>query len=390
MKVVIFFGGRSGEHDISLISAAAIARNISDKHEVTLIGITKNGVFYRQSAELLKKVRAGEALAIDENQDNLITFAPGLGARSLQTFGKPLFNDGDEVVLFPVLHGTFGEDGSPQGLFEMAGVPYVGCGVLSSALSMDKDIAKTVVKAGGVNVAPGFCMTRAALNDKNIYDKIFIEAESRLPLFIKPCNGGSSNGATRASTPKELSYALMEAFMWDDKVLIEKALDAREIECAVTGDGVTGEVCAYELGEIRVQKKNDNQSKESGDKNKEKTRGSSHDFYDFDAKYNDKDGAQLDVPAKISPEKKSEIIALAKKVYTLLGASGMSRVDFLMDKKSEVVYFNEINSIPGFTQISMFPKLCECAGLGFSDLIDKLLKDALDRYDAKKALRTQR
>lgn len=394
MNVIIIYGGKSGEHEISLLSAAAIIRNINKSHNLHLIGINKNGVWYHQNSALIDRVRSGSPLTIEETDSEKVSIT--LDGTNSFWFGKQqdtkaattvkngdatannsnttVKND-DATVVFPMLHGSYGEDGTIQGLLEMCNIAYVGCNVLSSAVTMDKDFTKKIVNAAGVKVVPYICMTREQLNDKNTYDKIFNDAVNTLgfPLFIKPCNAGSSNGASRATNARLLSYALMEAFMWDNKVLIEKAINAREIECSVTGLSVTNSDCAntkvtsYELGEIRP----------------------SSDFYDFDSKYNN-DSAALDVPAVLPKDLHDTIMATARLAYGTLNCSGLARVDFFLSKDDGTLYFNELNSLPGFTKISMFPKLCESAGLNFTDLIDLLLNEALESHKAKAAIQTSR
>ena len=280
-------------------------------------------------------------------------------------------------IVFPVMHGSYGEDGSVQGLLELAGLPYVGCGILASALGMDKESAKLMWTNAGIPVVPYRCLTLADVNDSRVYDEKIEEAVKALgfPLFVKPCAAGSSDGAGKATNAKELSFALMEAFQWDTKVLIEKSIDAREVECSVTGNSITGsagkaetQLKAYGPGEINPR----------------------HGFYDYDAKYNDPDGADFRIPADLDAEQAAFIKATALKAYRTLNASGMARVDFFIDQKDGTIYLNEINTIPGFTSISMFPKLCESEGLGFSELTDLLFAEALDRFRARDALRTSR
>ena len=299
---------------------------------------------------------------------------PGGGTASAFTCGgKTIAAD----VVFFVMHGTYSEDGTLQGLFEMVGVPYVGCGVMSSAVTMDKVTTKIIWEKAGLPVVPYMCLTKADINNSAEYDKLVAKAIDTLkfPLFVKPCSAGSSDGASKASNPKELSFALMEAFSWDNKVLIEKAINAREVECSVTGNSITADAnvpCsilkAYGPGEITPK----------------------HEFYDYDAKYNDPDGAELKIPALLDNDKLEYIRETAKKAYAAVSASGLSRVDFFIDRDDGSIYLNEINTIPGFTSISMFPKMCESAGLKYSDLIDYLFDEAVAEYNAKNQLCTTR
>ncbi len=375
MKVTVIYGGRSGEHEISLISAAAIVRGIALENEVTLIGITKEGRWYLQPESELERIKSDKTAAfkIFEDEKNEVFVRPAAGKKAFSTKDAQIETD----VVFPALHGTYGEDGTIQGLLEMAEIPYVGCTTLASSLTMDKEKTKVVVKDAGVPVVPYICIKRSELNDSAMYDEIFQRAIDELgfPLFVKPCCAGSSNGASRANNKKELSYSLMEAFSWDDKVMIEKAVNAREIECSVTGNSVTFSpendfeaVTAYIPGEICP----------------------THTFYDFDAKYNDPEGAKLKIPADLSEDLLETIRSFAVKVYSSLDAAGLSRVDFFIDRDDGNIYFNEINTMPGFTPISMFPKMCDVAGLPFDKLVLLLLEEAVERFNAKERLQTSR
>ena len=376
MNIAVIYGGRSGEHEVSLISAAAIANGINKENKVILIGITKEGKWYLQPdseyERICKDTKA--VLTIKEDEAKAVTIVPAGGKNAFVSGGNPL----DIDVVFPALHGTYGEDGTIQGLFEMADIPYVGCTHLSSAITMDKEKTKMIWQSVGLPVVPYVCIKRFVILDSIVYDAVIEETEKELgyPMFVKPCCAGSSNGASKAKNRKELGYAIMEAFNWDDKILVEKSLDnAREIECSVTGNSVTfpadsddEAVVAYIPGEIVPN----------------------HDFYDFDAKYNDPDGANLLIPAELSENDLEKIRKTACAAYKVLDATGLSRVDFFIDKNTKQVYLNEINTMPGFTPISMFPKLCDAAGLKFEPLVDLLIKEAVARYEAKQKLSTSR
>ncbi|MCI6809956.1 MAG: D-alanine--D-alanine ligase [Spirochaetia bacterium] len=375
MNIAVIYGGRSGEHEISLISASAIVRGMSKENKVVLIGITKAGKWYVQEDSEYQRICADEkaTLTIKEDEAKAVSLIPGAKKDAFVAGGKSLNID----VVFPALHGTYGEDGTIQGLFEMADVPYVGCTHISSAITMDKEKTKMIWQAAGLPVVPYVCMKRFVMLDSVVYDD-FIEATEKelgYPMFVKPCCAGSSNGASKANNKKELNFALMEAFQWDDKVLIEKSINAREVECSVTGNSVTypadsdvEEVVAYIPGEIAP----------------------SHTFYDFDAKYNDPDGARLLIPAELTENDLEKIRKTACAAYKVLDATGLSRVDFFIDRDSKEVYLNEINTLPGFTPISMFPKMCDAAGLKFPELIQLLLDEAVARYNAKQQLSTSR
>lgn len=375
MNIAVIYGGRSGEHEISLISASAIVRGMSKENKVVLIGITKAGKWYVQDDSEYQRICDDEKaiLTIKEDEAKAVSLIPGAKKDAFVAGGKSLNID----VVFPALHGTYGEDGTIQGLFEMADVPYVGCTHISSAITMDKEKTKMIWQAAGLPVVPYVCMKRFVMLDSVVYDD-FIEATEKelgYPMFVKPCCAGSSNGASKANNKKELNFALMEAFQWDDKVLIEKSINAREVECSVTGNSVTypadsdvEEVVAYIPGEIAP----------------------SHTFYDFDAKYNDPDGAKLLIPAELTENDLEKIRKTACAAYKVLDATGLSRVDFFIDRDSKEVYLNEINTLPGFTPISMFPKMCDAAGLKFPELIQLLLDEAVARYNAKQQLSTSR
>lgn len=380
MTIALIYGGKSGEHEISLVSAAAVARHINTKkHELILIGITKDGRWFFQADSELERIRSDEKahLEIKEKSENEVFVIPGGGSERTfligGTGGKIISCD----IAFPVLHGTYGEDGTIQGLFEMMDIPYVGCSTLASAITMDKEKTKSALMQAGIPVVPGICVRRSDTADWKRYDEILEEAQRTLgfPLFVKPCSAGSSDGASLAKDLRHLNGAIMEAFNWDDKILIEKAINAREIECSVTGNPTTYDgtnsfesLTAYGPGEIAPK----------------------HDFYDYDAKYNDPDGADLLIPAALPEERLEEVRTLAKKAFAALDLNGLARVDFFIDKDADKLYLNEINTMPGFTQISMFPKMCGKFGLDFDSLTGLLIDEAVARYSATRKLKTSR
>lgn len=375
MNIALIYGGRSGEHEISLISAASIARGIDKKNTVTLIGITKDGTWFLQNESEYNRICKDKdaSLKIEESDENKIYVVPGGKNKAFRTKNGFLNID----VVFPALHGTYGEDGTIQGLLDMADIPYIGCSTMASALTMDKEKTKQILKSSEIPVVPYICIKRCDLNNSQRYDEIFQRCIDELgfPLFIKPCCAGSSNGANKAENAKEFSFYLMEAFTWDDKVLVEESINAREIECSVTGNSTTANpnceaetVRAYIPGEILP----------------------THTFYDFDAKYNDPDGAKLLIPADISTDLIETVRSTAVRAYKALDCSGLSRIDFFIDRDTGELYINEINTLPGFTSISMFPKMCEKAGLKFAELINLLIEEALLRYKAKSSLTTSR
>ncbi len=376
MNIALIYGGKSGEHEISLVSATSIARNIdSAKHNVVLIAITKDGRWFLQDSSELNRIKndTKATLSIKEDKSNIVSIIPGAKNHSFIANGKDLCID----VAFPALHGPFGEDGTIQGLFEMADIPYVGCGVMAGSITMDKEKTKVIWQNAGLPVVPYVCIKRSDLKDTKSYnDKINNAIKNLgLPLFVKPCSAGSSDGANKASTIDELNTAITEAFKWDDKILIEKSINAREVECSVTGNSTTDNgseksesVTSYIPGEIAP----------------------THEFYDYDAKYNDPEGAKLLIPAALTPDELENVRDLAIKAYSALDASGLSRVDFFIDRDTNKLYLNEINTLPGFTSISMFPKMCEKAGLQFTELTELLLTEAVCRFNATRNLQTSR
>ena len=375
MRIALLYGGKSGEHEISLVSASAIARNISGENEIVLIAITKDGRWFMQPETELSRIKADEKAKFEiiEDESQAVSVIPGGGTKSAFSVG------GRTIAIdcaFPVLHGTYGEDGTIQGLFEMVNIPYVGCSTLASAITMDKEKTKSALAQAGIPVVPGICVRRSDIADSKRYDEILEEAgKIGYPLFVKPCSAGSSDGASKADDLRHLNGAIIEAFNWDDKILIEKAVNAREIECSVTGNPTTDDgrcaaekLTAYGPGEI-VPK---------------------HVFYDYDAKYNDPDGADLLIPANLPDARLEEIRTLAKKAFAALDLCGLSRGDFFIDRDTDALYLNEINTLPGFTSISMFPKMCEKFGLGFTALTTLLIDEAIARFNTTRNLKTSR
>lgn len=379
MNIAILYGGKSGEHEVSLVSASSIARNVpGEGNTVRLIGITKTGAWYLQKPGMLEDIRANpEAiLSIEEAESRRVTIVPGGGCSNAFRLATPQDSarlsveaDGSFPVdvAFPVLHGTFGEDGTIQGLFEMAEIPYVGGGVLASAIAMDKEKAKALWRAAGLPVVPYVAARAVEWANPAQRETLVRKAENELsyPLFVKPACAGSSVGAAKASNREELEKRAQEAFRWDDKIIIEPFIPAREIECSVTGNQAP---VAYTPGEIIP----------------------THEFYDYDAKYTDPDGASLRIPAELGEETTKRVRQIACDAYRTLELSGLSRVDFFVDKRDGALYLNEINTIPGFTSISMFPKMCEASGLPYAELVARLLSLALDRFAERRSLQTSR
>ncbi|HKL85248.1 MAG TPA: D-alanine--D-alanine ligase family protein [Treponemataceae bacterium] len=367
MNIAVVYGGKSGEHEISLLSASSIVRNIpKNQNNIILVGISKAGAWYLQDESKIDEIRNNTkaVLTIDSTEASRISIIPGGGTQgAFSVEGKTIPVD----VAFPVLHGSFGEDGTIQGLFEMADIPYVGGSVMASSIAMDKEKTKIIWQAAGLPVVPFITVKYTTWLNEAEKRAIIQKAEKDLswPLFVKPACAGSSVGAARANTREELEKRAGEAFAWDDKIIIEPFILAREIECSVTGNEAP---VAYTPGEIIPN----------------------HDFYDYDAKYNDPNGASLKIPADISEQTTKKIRHIAIEAYKALDLSGLSRVDFFIDKRTDVLYLNEINTLPGFTTISMFPKMCEASGLPYQDLVMKLLFLAKARFDATRSLKTSR
>ena len=354
IKVGIIFGGRSEERDISLLSARSIVNAIDkSKYEVVPIAISKSGAWLTsaKSEQLLMESAASQELSSFEE-------APS-SSRELITIDDGVLATTHQVdVIFPVLHGPYGEDGTIQGLLELADVAYVGAGVLGSALGMDKALMKDVFRQRGLPV-PDYQVVMRWQWERN-REKVIEEVERRLPYpcFVKPANLGSSIGISKASSRRELIVAIDEAARLDRKVLIEQAIDGREIECSVLGND---EPIASTLGEIIPARE----------------------FYDYEAKYHD-DRTQLIVPAPLPAEITAEIRRLAIEAFLAIDCAGMARVDFLLERSELRIYVSEINTIPGFTQVSMYPKLWEASGISYSDLIDRLIQLALERHQDKR------
>lgn len=366
MNIAVIYGGKSGEHEVSLVSASSIARNIpAGQNRVILVGIDKEGSWYLQENAMLDELRANPKFVLSIRRDDAkrISVVPGGGSGAFLCEGRAIPVD----VAFPVLHGTFGEDGTIQGLFEMADIPYVGGGVMASGIAMDKEKTKILWRAEGLPVLPFVAAKRSDWLNVAKKASIVAEAERVLswPLFVKPACAGSSVGAAKATNGDELKKRANDAFMWDDKIIIEPFIKAREIECSVTGNE---EPVAYAPGEIIP----------------------THEFYDYDAKYTDPDGAALRIPAELPERTAEQVRDIAVRAYRALNLSGLARVDFFIDKKDGALYLNEINTMSGFTPISMFPKMCEASGLSYGKLVMTLIDLAKRRFEARRSLRTSR
>jgi len=354
----VLFGGRSAEHEVSCVSAYHVLRELDpDRYELDPVGITRDGTWVRAEGAL-DALRAGAGALPAAGEDHLE--AVGTEVEPLPTI-SPVQAGEMPVVVLPLLHGPYGEDGTVQGLLELAGVPYVGSGVLGSALSMDKLKAKDVLAANGVPQVPW-----VGLRDTDISQAAALVAAKGLqhPLFVKPANLGSSVGVTRVEDPALLTSALEQAAQYDEWLVVEQGVEAREIEVAVLGNA---EPRASVPGEILP----------------------SHDFYDYEDKYL-AGAAETRIPAELPDDVTGRIRALAVEAFTLLRCDGMARVDFFYRDGTGEVLVNEVNTIPGFTPISMYPKMWEASGLPYPALIDELVRLALERHDRRARLSTKR
>jgi D-alanine-D-alanine ligase len=345
-RVAIICGGRSSEHEISCISAAGVLSAIDrSMYQPVLIGISKSGKWFHLPDNYPLTISEGVLPTIPESGT-----AVALGVDGFNAEGKNLNID----IAFPLLHGPYGEDGTIQGLLEIADIPYVGSGVLASAVAMDKSFAKPIFASRGIKVAAGFVVRQQEWQE----DPSTIQREADqlgYPIFVKPARGGSSRGTTKVKSAQEFATALTEAFKFDTKALVEQEIRGAEIECAVLE--IDGLPKASLVGEIKIDSK--------------------YDFYDFEAKY--LDGATtIELPAQIDPKISDEIRTRAVDAFISLGCSGLARVDFFLTPNNEVI-INELNTMPGFTATSVFPKMWAATGVGYADVITNLLKCALLR-----------
>ncbi len=352
-NLLVIFGGNSSEYEVSLRSSASVLRNInSEKYNVMALGITRDGswYFYTGSVEDIE----------NGNWCNGDFITPAVISPDKNNGGLLILKDGKYKkinidVIFPVLHGKNGEDGTIQGLFDLAGIPYVGCGLLASSMCMDKAITNTLADAAGIDGAKWAAFTKTEYYGGNVDLKPIIE-KLGFPIFVKPANAGSSVGISKAHNEEELKKAIDIAFQNDYKAVLEETLTGREVECAVMGNSNPVASC---IGEILP----------------------TAEFYDYDAKYID-NSTGLAIPADLPEELSEKLRNAAINAYKTMGCEGLSRVDFFLSDDG-TCYLNEINTLPGFTSISMFPKLFGEVGISYSDLIDRLIEYAEKRSDEK-------
>jgi D-alanine-D-alanine ligase len=355
IRVAILYGGRSAEHEISLQSARNVAEAMDKKkYEIILIGIGRDGTWYLDH----KKALLQPIVNVQQSEEKRLRLNPGAANNSLieSIEDKSI---GTLDVVFPILHGPFGEDGTVQGLLKLANIPFVGADVLGSAVGMDKDVMKRLLRDAGLPVARFKTVYQGQKPQINYHD---LAQELGMPCFIKPANLGSSVGIEKVSTEKAFNKAIDNAFAYDRKIIIEESINGREIECAVLGNE---DPIASIPGEIIPQ----------------------HEFYSYEAKYLDAHGASLEIPAKLTAETVRKIQEIAVAAYKVLCCEGMARVDMFLTPANKI-YVNEINTIPGFTKISMYPKLWEASGISYSQLIDRLIELAIDRHEKLNKLKS--
>jgi D-alanine-D-alanine ligase len=343
VRVMVVFGGRSGEHEVSLASARAIMEALEGRHEVFPVGITRSG----------RWISSGDPMRELESRSKEITDGSGLPARTEEKL--PAAALGSVDVVFPVLHGPYGEDGKIQGMLELAGIPYIGSGVLASAVGMDKLTMKKIFAHHGLPQVEWLGLTRKEWEEDGKNWIRHIETSLGFPCFVKPANLGSSVGINKAEDAGELRAALDEAAAFDRRLIAEAGVDAREIEVSVLGNE-DAEVSVP--GEIVVKK---------------------NEFYDYEAKYSE-DGMELIVPAAVPDEVTAEIRRIARSAYEAIDAAGMARVDFFLERGSGRLLLNEINTIPGFTPTSVYSRLWAASGLSYEELLDRLIRLALERH----------
>jgi D-alanine-D-alanine ligase len=372
LRVAVLYGGRSGEHEVSLQSAASVLRHLDPtRYEAVPIAIDKQGRWHVNDVSLIEE--GARSLPVFASSPSVLllpspapadgtALVPHQAAAGALALRLPAID-----VVFPVVHGPLCEDGTLQGLLELSELPYVGCAVLASAVGMDKEFAKRLAREAGLPVVPWLTLRDGHLAQKRQSLAETVGRELGYPCFVKPACQGSSVGVHKVKQPSELLAAIDDAFRYDRKVLIERAVPAREIEVAVleSSDPAAPPLCSI-AGEINAK--------------------SGHEFYSYRAKYLDENGAELLIPAAISSAQQQRVQALAAAAFTTLGCEGMARVDFFLDRDDGSFYFNEVNTIPGFTSVSMYPKLWEASGLPYPQLLTQLIELALHRAARKRAL----
>lgn len=362
IRVAVLFGGRSAEHEVSLQSAKNVIQHLdASRFEAVPIGIDKQGNWLLGEGLFQQSLEHQHVKSL--TQEDQAWFTPAWVNQAVQTqlpkqhTTQPCFD-----VVFPAVHGTLCEDGTLQGLLALADVPFVGCGVLSSAVGMDKDVAKRLAMQAGIAVAPYLAIKQGEWLKAQTHCLQRIQEKLTYPLFVKPANAGSSVGITKVKHEKDLVPAIKEAFRFDTKILIENGLTVQELELAVLEAKASGDAPHVSVvGEIKPV----------------------HEFYSYEAKYLDDNGATLHIPANVSDTIANAARKMAAEIFEALECEGMARIDLFLDKQTNQLYFNEINTIPGFTKISMYPKLMEATGFSYSSLLSHLVELAMKRHQEK-------
>lgn len=359
IRIGLVFGGKSGEHEVSIRSAKSIYEALDkNKYDVVLIGIDKAGKWLLAETVRFKALAENPkrpALPYASRTDEILPFTKSNSTHLISPYTGQNLQTID--VFFPIIHGTYGEDGSIQGLFELLDTAYVGAGVLGSGVGMDKDVMKRLLQQNKIPVGKFKVLKKHEVGDTILNDVI---KNLKLPLFVKPANLGSSVGVSKVNNREELQKAVHQAFQYDTKILIEEFIPGREVECSVLGNNSP---IASLPGEIVPR----------------------HEFYSYEAKYIDENGAKLIIPAKIDLKTTKKIQTMAIKVFQTLECSGMARVDFFLTEKNKVIV-NEINTLPGFTRISMYPKLWDASGISYRELLDRLINLAIEKKKEKDIL----
>ena len=371
IRVAVLYGGRSGEHEVSLSSAMNVIKNLDrSRFEVVPVGIDREGVWFLGDDILKKELNETRNLRLCRDAERML-FKPDSIGQSVQkvqpTQLLPQTKNSERIfdVIFPVIHGTLCEDGTVQGLLELANIPYVGCGVLSSAVGMDKDISKRLIRDAGIRIAKYRTFNHGQWQKNQKHFCEMIANEIGFPAFVKPVNTGSSVGVEKVKQADDLITAIEKAFQYDTKIVVEEGIDAIELEVAVLESSDYGlDPIVSVVGEVRP----------------------SHEFYSYAAKYLDENGAKLIIPAEINAELHTRVQEAAKTIFNTLACEGMARVDLFLERNTNEIYFNEVNTIPGFTAISMYPKLMAASGISYSDLLTHLVMLSIARHERKTQL----
>jgi D-alanine-D-alanine ligase len=359
IKVGVVFGGRSAEHEVSLQSAKNVLEAMDkSKYEPVLIGIDRDGHWHvNEQSTFLLNANNFKLTQLNKSQEEVALIPKGTSGQLVSLSSNRDLGQVD--VIFPILHGPYGEDGSVQGLFKLANLPFVGAGILGSAVAMDKDVMKRLLRDAGIPIARFMVLNRGNAGYHRFED---ILEHLGLPVFVKPANLGSSVGVSKVHSESEYFKALESAFEYDTKILIEECIVGREIECSVLGNL---DPIASLPGEVLPQ----------------------HEFYSYEAKYIDENGAILEIPAKLDQDTVQRIQDISIRAFKTLCCEGMARVDMFLKDNGGII-LNEINTIPGFTRISMYPKLWEASGISYGELIDRLIQLAIERFEVERKLRT--